>query len=273
METFLEYMTFVKGIGYLLVVAFLLAFVTFWKLVNTKHSGMTKVVPMVVIMWLAFGATSAFFLSAADNSSMESSAGEEAISEAVFPEYYSNGSPATITAHRPEKWLGVKTSDYNAISYGSATDFHTVMSEKMACKDCHHNSGDEIHACADCHSVPFNPDNMEKPGLKAAIHERCMYCHKEVFNGPDGCRLCHTQDVPGSAGVSGTARPHELTWEDCVRCHKEGIPEDIKTNIVYHNFCVKCHTIGINGAALVPAGHAGRTVDTCNGCHKPVGGK
>lgn len=273
METFLEYMTFVKGIGYLLVVAFLLAFITFWKLVNTKDSGMTKAVPMVVVMWMAFGATSVFFLPDADNSSGADSIGEETLLEPVFPEYYSNGSPATITAHRPEKWLEVNTADYLAISYGSATDFHTLMSEKMACKECHHNSGDEIHACKDCHSTPFNPDDMDKPGLKAAIHENCMFCHKEVFNGPDGCKLCHTINVPESATVSGPVRPHELTWEDCARCHKEGVPEDIKTNIVYHDFCVKCHTEGINGAALVPADHAGRTVDTCDGCHQPIGGE
>ncbi len=37
METFVEYMTYVKGIGYLLVVAFLFAFIAFWMLVHTKN--------------------------------------------------------------------------------------------------------------------------------------------------------------------------------------------------------------------------------------------
>ncbi|MDW7727375.1 MAG: cytochrome c3 family protein [Candidatus Methanoperedens sp.] len=273
METFLEYMTFVKGIGYLLVVAFLLAFVTFWKLVHTKETGMMKAVPMVVVMWMAFGATSALFLSGSGESSGVPAVDEDALTGPVFPEYHSNGSPAVITTQSPENWLGVNPSDYSAIGQGSAGNFHKVMSEKMTCKDCHHNSGDKIRACKDCHSTPFNPYEMDKPGLKAAIHETCMSCHKELFNGPDGCRSCHTLNIPEPVSVSGPVRPHELTWENCAGCHKEGIPEDIATKIVYHDFCVKCHTQGINGAAVVPADHASRTVDTCKGCHGPAGGE
>lgn len=266
METLLEYLTFVKGIGYLLVVAFLLAFLTFWQLTHTKEKDFVKVVPVVVVIWLAFGAASLFSLPA--ESAVAAPSPEAEVTESPFPEYYSNGSPATVTSHSAEKWLGVNSSEYLTVSYGSVVNFHQVMGTKLGCKDCHHNSGDEIHACKDCHSAPFNPANLSKPGIKGAIHTRCMYCHREVFGGPQGCRLCHTRDVPAS-GVA-PARPHELTWEDCTRCHKDGIPRGLAIKIVYHDFCIKCHTKGIEGAAKLPVDHAGRTGDTCKGCHRPV---
>lgn len=269
METLLEYLTFVKGIGYLVVVAFLLAFITFWQIIHTKEKGFVKVVPMVVLIWVAFGAASMFFLPGETAATTDTE--PDAVSESPFPEFYSNGSPATITAHRPEKWLGVNASEYLPASYGSVVDFHRVMGTKMSCKDCHHNSGDEIHACKDCHNVPFNPENLSKPGLKAAIHERCMYCHKEVFGGTEGCKLCHTGDLSASV-VPTPALPHQLTWEDCNRCHKDGVPGGQEIKIVYHDFCVKCHTQGVIGAAKVPPDHAGRTSDTCRGCHRPTTG-
>ncbi len=265
METLVEYLTYVKGIGYVLVVAFLFAFITFWLLVHTKNKDIVKTVPVVVMIWLAFGVASALVSNSHNGTAQVT---ELAVTEPVFPEYYSNGSPATITAHRAEKWLGVNSSEYLSASVGSAANFHKIMSEKIACKDCHHNSGDEIHACRDCHDVPFNPENLSMPGLKAAIHGRCMYCHKEVFGGPEGCKLCHTGNSPVSVAVPAPARPHTLTWEDCIRCHKEGIPGGQEIKIVYHDFCIKCHTTGIAGAARIPDDHAGRTSDTCKGCHK-----
>ena len=273
METFVEYMTYVKGIGYLLVVAFLFAFIAFWMLVHTKNKDIIKTVPVLVAIWLVFGVASAFVSNGnGQNGNNGNGHSEPAVVAPVFPEYYSNGSPATITAHRVEKWLGVNKSEYLAISYGSAAQFHEKMSDKLACKECHHNSGDEIHACKDCHDVPFNPENMTMPGLKAAIHEKCRYCHTEVFGGPDGCKLCHTQGSPETVAVPAPARPHTLTWEQCIRCHPDGIPGGQSINIVYHDFCIKCHTKGIAGAATLPSDHAGRTSDTCKGCHKPTGG-
>ena len=60
METLVEYLTYVKGTGYVLVVAFLLAFITFWMLVHSKNKDLIKGLPVIVIIWLAFGAASAF---------------------------------------------------------------------------------------------------------------------------------------------------------------------------------------------------------------------
>ncbi|MCE8426062.1 MAG: hypothetical protein J5U17_09845 [Candidatus Methanoperedens sp.] len=170
-------------------------------------------------------------------------------------------------------WPQVDRTEYLAIKYGSATEFHRVMSEKVSCITCHHNSGDEIHACKDCHNSPANPHDSTKPGLKAAYHELCISCHKEKFNGPESCINCHTGDVRTSAPVSAPNRPHQLTWDTCNRCHKNGIPNGgVESTIVYHDSCLKCHSKGIAGAAIVPADHAGRAGNTCQGCHKPIGG-
>jgi len=109
METFVEYMTYVKGLGYLLVVAFLFAFITFWMLVHTKNKDFVKSVPIVVVIWLMFGVASAVVTNANNSNGNNLTAAEHAepvISAPVFPEYYSNGSPATITAHRVENgWV------------------------------------------------------------------------------------------------------------------------------------------------------------------------
>lgn len=270
METLVEYLTYIKGLGYLLVVAFLFAFITFWLMVHTKNKEIVKILQVMVVIWLAFGIASALVTKIRDKTATADAVLEPAITEPVFPEYYGNGTPATITAHRVEKWLGVNRTEYLAISYGSAAHFHKVMSTKIGCTDCHHNSGDEIHTCKDCHDAPFNPENMSKPGLKAAIHNRCMYCHREIFVGPEGCKLCHTKDSPVSVAIQTPARPHQLTWEDCTRCHTR-IPGGQEIKIVYHDFCIKCHTIGIAGATKLPSDHAGLTSDICKGCHKPIG--
>lgn len=274
METLVEYLTYVKGLGYILAVAFLIAFIAFWLMVHTNNKDIIKSVPVVVVIWLTFGMASAIVQNAHSTNSNNVAVTEHIVSEPavepVFPEYYSNGSPATITAHRPEKWLGVNTSEYLSVAYGSTANFHKIMGNKVSCQTCHHNSGDEIHGCKDCHGAPFNPDNMNKPGFKAAVHERCMTCHTEVFGGTEGCKQCHTMGPPETVEVA-PSRPHQLTWEDCTRCHTK-IPGGQEIKIVYHDFCIKCHTKGIADAAKLPSDHAGRTSDTCKGCHKPTGG-
>ncbi len=243
METLLEYLTFVKGIGYLLVIAFLLAFLTFWKLTQIKEKKILKVVPVIAVIWLTFG-----------------------VASVAVTHGNANSTANPVSEPRTEKWLTVNTTEYSAI--GSAADFHNIMSAKISCRDCHHKSGDEIRACRDCHDVPFNPENMSKPGIKAAIHERCMQCHKEVFRNPDSCKSCHTKEAQVS--LKAPAPPHKLTWEDCARCHEDS-KKEIK--IVYHDFCINCHAKGIAGAEKMPADHAGRTGDTCRGCHLAGGGK
>jgi hypothetical protein len=279
METLVEYLTYVKGIGYILVVAFLFAFITFWILVHTKNNEIVKNVPLVVMIWLVFGATSALVSNANNTSGHNQTSDElganlqESVQKSVYAEFYGNGSPATIAAHNTEKRLKVNTTEYSSISYGSARDFHEIMSNKLNCKDCHHNSGNEIKPCKDCHNAPFDPKEIGKPGLKAAIHEKCIECHKKNFEGPEGCKLCHTKDVQASVKVVAPVMTHKLTWENCSQCHVNGVPGGGETNIVYHDFCLRCHTSSMSGATRMPDNHAGRAADTCKGCHKPAGGE
>ena len=268
MRTLLENITLVKGVEYFIVIAFCFGFIALWILVHADKGTKKKIVGWLIPLMLIFagGAIALNKYFELDTMDGIASASSDNI---TFPEYYSNGTPVTITEHSIEKWLNVNNSEYLAISYGPATKFHQVMSEKVGCTKCHHNSGDEIHACKDCHERPFNPENASKPGLKAAYHQRCMFCHVEVFKGPDSCVFCHTQGAPALSAESIPKIPHSLTWENCIRCHKNGIPNGAtETKVVYHDSCLKCHTIGIDGANKLPTDHAGRTGDTCQGCHK-----
>ena len=264
MNTLLEFITFVKGIEYLIVVAFCFAFIALWVLVNTgDKTGMSKIVSFVIPLSLVFGG-GAILLSSSETS------------DTPAPNVSELNATNTPTVSEPvvkNGWRTVNRSEYLNIKYGPATEFHNVMSEKVSCTTCHHNSGDEIHACRDCHDSPSNPHDSTKPGLKAAYHQRCLSCHREEVSGPDSCIKCHKGEAKASAVVSAPLRPHQLTWDTCNRCHQKGIPNGgVESKIVYHESCLKCHSKGIAGAALVPEDHAGRAGNTCQGCHKPAGG-
>lgn len=266
MNTLLEFMRFVKGVEYMIVIAFCFGFIALWILVNSRDKmGMSKIVSFVIPLALVFGA-GAVALTSSDTSDVAVN-----VSDVNLTTGQGNIEPVALSSK--DVWPTVNKSEYLSIKYGPATEFHSVMSEKLSCRTCHHNS-DEIHACKDCHDSPANPHDSTKPGLKAAYHERCISCHPEDFNsGPDSCIKCHTGQVKASAVVSAPTRPHELTWDTCKRCHPKGIPNGgVESKIVFHDTCLKCHSTGVAGAALVPEDHAGRDGNTCQGCHKPVGG-
>lgn len=267
MNTLLEFMTFVKGVEYLIVIAFCFGFIALWILVNSRDKmGISKIVSFVIPLSLVFGG-GAIVLTSSDTSDVAPNVSDANVT--VQPVNFEAVSMAS-----DNEWPTVNETEYLSIKYGPATEFHNVMSEKVSCITCHHNSGDEIHACKDCHDSPANPHDSTKPGLKAAYHQRCMSCHPEDFSsGPESCVICHTGEVKASAIVSAPVRPHQLTWDTCNMCHSSGIPNGgVESKIVYHDSCLKCHSIGIAGAALVPDDHAGRAGNTCEGCHKPIGG-
>lgn len=267
MKTLLEYMTFVKGVEYLIVIAFCFAFIALWILVHSKEkAALSRVVSIVLPLSLVFGG-GAVVLSASDT---PDNASVINISDAIVP--VQTEGAENVLAASDNGWMKVNESEYLFNKYGQDTEFHKIMSAKVSCTTCHHNSGDEIHACKDCHDSPTNPHDSTKPGLKAAYHQRCIECHKEKFSGPDSCTTCHTGDIKENAIVPAPNRPHQLTWDTCSRCHPKGIPNGgVESKIVYHDSCIKCHSKGIAGAALEPADHAGRTANTCPGCHKPAG--
>jgi len=269
MNTLLEFMTFVKGVEYLIVIAFCFGFIALWILVNSRDKmGKSTIVSFVIPLALVFGG-GAILLTSSDTSYV---AAPPNISEATVTIKPDNIGQVTLASNN--EWPTVNKSEYLSIKYGPATQFHKIMSEKVSCTKYHHNSGDEIHACKDCHDSPANPHDSNQPGLKAAYHERCISCHPEDFSsGPQSCIKCHTGELKASAVVSAPNRPHQLTWDTCSRCHPKGIPNGgVESKIVYHDTCLNCHSKGVAGAAIVPEDHAGRSGNTCQGCHKPIGG-
>jgi len=64
------------------------------------------------------------------------------------------------------------------------------------CQGCHHNSpvSKTPPACATCHGKPFELDQGDRPGLKAAYHQQCMGCHTAMrIEKPanTACNECH----------------------------------------------------------------------------------
>jgi len=56
------------------------------------------------------------------------------------------------------------------------------------CTTCHHTGTPS--ACIECHQKPFDPKNLNMPGIKGAYHRNCLLCHRQA-KGPMGCRECH----------------------------------------------------------------------------------
>lgn len=48
------------------------------------------------------------------------------------------------------------------------------------------------------------------------------------------------------------------------------VPQKVPHTLEGHSDCLMCHQTGINGAKKIPPDHAGRTNETCLGCHKPA---
>lgn len=55
MDTLLELTTFTKGIGYLIAIGFLIAFIAFWQLVYGKGKGRIMVITVLSYMALGIG--------------------------------------------------------------------------------------------------------------------------------------------------------------------------------------------------------------------------
>jgi hypothetical protein len=243
MRTLLENITLVKGVEYMIVIAFCFGFIALWILVHKDKETQKKIILAVIPLALIF-------------------AGGAIVLNKYFSEDLTASAITQNDISIENNQLNINP-DYYAINYGPATEFHKIMSNKIACTTCHHNS-DKIQPCKNCHDKPFDLSNVDKPGLKAAYHQRCISCHKNKFDGPDSCTHCHT------GKISQIAAPtlHSLTWENCDKCHSDN--KDSK--IVYHNNCLTCHTKNAGGAVKIPDNHADRTIDTCQGCHKPKGG-
>jgi hypothetical protein len=97
------------------------------------------------------------------------------------------------TKKKPEKGpevfvLNALEKIYEPVTFSHG--MHTLVADD--CVTCHHHSDSgETPACKECHGAPFDPKNLNMPGLKGAYHLQCMGCHQQTDSGPTGCTECH----------------------------------------------------------------------------------
>ena len=272
MKTLLEYLTLTKGVEYLIAIAFLFAFIAFWLFIHQRGKGLAiRIVPVIVLM-LSFSGLAYTCAMPADISVKAQMTNETPLLS----------SPVLVEMYGP--------APYNH-------ELHQRIAED--CAVCHHYSEDKTPPCKDFHTEPFNPSNLNKPGIAHVYHLRCISCHSEYQKGPMECTECHKK-----AAIPPLSIAHPLAGaENCLSCHKNGdgisgvpeLPADHKyatngvcqlchspsveeTSLATHEItheitgredCLICHGEGIGEADKVPLDHAGRNNDSCQTCHKP----
>jgi len=104
------------------------------------------------------------------------------------------------------------------------------------CALCHHyrpldEAASETVRCSACHQQPFQKDHLERIGLKAAYHQQCVNCHREMNKGPIDCVGCHTKNSPDhkeKIKLATNPEPSQVTAE-CLRCHQQAGEDMLKT--------------------------------------------
>jgi hypothetical protein len=126
-----------------------------------------------------------------------------------------------------------KTEDH----YGPVRFMHARHAmETKDCALCHHyrpldETALETTRCSACHQEPFRKDHPERLGLKAAYHQQCIACHRNMDKGPVDCSGCHAKNVPDHADkikLAANPEPSRVTAE-CLRCHQPA-GEDMLTS-------------------------------------------
>jgi octaheme c-type cytochrome (tetrathionate reductase family) len=104
------------------------------------------------------------------------------------------------------------------------------------CALCHHHrpldeAASETVRCSACHQQPFQKGNLDRLGLKAAYHQQCMGCHREMDKGPIDCAGCHRKNAPDHKDkiqLADHPEPSQVTAE-CLRCHKPAGEDMLKS--------------------------------------------
>lgn len=104
------------------------------------------------------------------------------------------------------------------------------------CALCHHyrpvdEGASETTRCSACHQEPFQKDHPERLGLKAAYHQQCMGCHREMDKGPIDCAGCHRKNIPDHKDkiqLAANPEPSQVTSE-CLRCHQQAGEDMLKS--------------------------------------------
>ncbi len=269
MKTLLEFITYTKGVEYLIAIAFLFAFMAFWFLLHRRGKGLVvRIIPLAALT-LGFGVLAyTCALPEVPTSTAQLTGETQFLSSAVLVEMYG---PASFDHELHQRIAG-------------------------DCTVCHHRSGDKTPPCKECHEAPFNPDNLNKPGIAHVYHLRCISCHIENEAGPtectgchqkatipplsithplmgrENCLSCHGAEIPDVPGLPAD-HTNGVTNGVCELCHKSMVEEaalatrELPHEVAGREDCLMCHGEGIGEAAKVPADHAGRTNDTCQLCH------
>ena len=112
--------------------------------------------------------------------------------------------------------------------YGPVRFMHSKHAAQIQdCAMCHHfrpldADAKETTRCSACHQEAFRPDHPERIGLKAAYHQQCMACHRDMNQGPVDCIGCHAKNVPDHKDkiqLAANPTPFQVTAE-CLRCHE-----------------------------------------------------
>ncbi len=126
-----------------------------------------------------------------------------------------------------------KTEDH----YGPVRFMHTKHAVVIKdCALCHHyrpldEAASETVRCSACHQQSFQKDHPERLGLKAAYHQQCMGCHREMNKGPIDCAGCHRKNVPDhkeKIQLAKSPEPSQVTAE-CLRCHQQAGEDMLKS--------------------------------------------
>ena len=175
--------------------------------------------------------------------------------------------------------LDSKVIKKNSNLYGPVRFMHRKHAQVLKdCTICHHRQprqkGDtyglpvtmgnllktnrEPVKCSECHGAPFNPKQLQTPGLKGAYHRLCMDCHKESDQTPH-----QRGPVMYSSMVRGPeVRPLDTRAPtDCLACHAKNTPDHAKlvklekgadAMTVTQN-CLSCHEK--EGRAVLKSAH------------------
>jgi len=270
METWVGFFERVKGIEYLIAIAFLLLFTALWIILNRRDKGAwLRVIPILVVVvafgWLVFRVIA----NRPDDASVMNGTTGQIMSRDVFVEMYG---PAEF-----------------------GHDLHQQVVDR--CTFCHHHGEDRFpKQCNECHTESTSLTDLSKPALTHVYHLRCIGCHTENQEGPTDCTGCHTEaDIPplsiahpltnvkkclschgaSIAGVPSVPDDHSgATNGVCQLCHHPKVePTALATRPMPHpvegkDDCLMCHGEGIAGGSKVPEDHAGRDNHSCMICHQ-----
>lgn len=200
----------------------------------------------------------------------------------IMPGFKRAGKEITFKLNDAPEFITIDTLSRRYEASVFPHKLHAGMSVMSGgCSICHHhNPPGKILACSECHEASKKRDDLSKPSLSGAYHQRCLNCHRE-WSHETNCTVCHAQK--GSAKKEDKSalkakthskitaplkRVYQTEYEDgpvvtffheahsrqyglrCEDCHKD-------------ESCSRCHDT--SGKFKAPEKD---THDNCISCHK-----